>query len=263
MMKSLVYTALDICTLGRGVEREICGERVRLPTRSHPNDQAEYEPSTFAFLRANCKPGATVPDLGAHLGLFTVLMARLVGPNGRVFSFEPTPQTRAALEQTVRLNGCAAIVEVHGEAVAGATGTAAFYDTGHVVSNANSLVHNARSRQGLKVPTICLDDFVAECGISVGCLKIDVEGAELELLRGARHTFLTCRPTAALSLHPALIQAAVGSLAEIWDLLKEYHLSVSALNDPGRLSPGESRSLDKDWFVRQENMFDVALNPVG
>ena len=180
-MKSLAYGALDVCTLGRGVEREICGERVRFPARWHRHYAAVYEPRTFAFLRAKCKPGATVLDLGAHLGLFTVFMARLVGPNGHVFSFEPTPQTRSALQKTVRLNGCAAIVEVHGEAVAGATGTAVFYDTGDVASNANSLVHNARSRQGMEVPTICLDDFVAERRISVGCLKIDVEGAELEL----------------------------------------------------------------------------------
>ena len=201
------------------MEREICGECVRFPARWRRCYATDYEPRTFAFLRAHCERGETVIDLGAHLGVFTVVMARLVGPNGRVFSFEPTRQTRPALEETVRLNGCDAIVEVHGEAVAGATGMAVFYDTGDLVSNANSLVHTGRSRQGLKVPTIRLDDFVAERRISVACLKIDVEGAELELLRGARQTFLTCRPAAALSLHPVPIRAAGGSLAEIWELL--------------------------------------------
>ena len=184
VIKDLVYGAIDLCTARRGVNRMIGGESVRFPVRWCRWYATDYEPGTFAFLRAHCGRGDTVIDLGAHLGVFTVVMARLVGPNGHVFSFEPTPQTRRVLEETVRLNGCDTIVEVHGEAVAGATGTAVFYDTGDIVSNANSLVHTGRSREGLEVPTIRLDDFVAQRRISVACLKIDVEGAELELLRG-------------------------------------------------------------------------------
>jgi len=263
VIKDLVYGAIDLCTARRGVNRMIGGESVRFPVRWCRWYATDYEPGTFAFLRAHCGRGDTVIDLGAHLGVFTVVMARLVGPNGHVFSFEPTPQTRRVLEETVRLNGCDTIVEVHGEAVAGATGTAVFYDTGDIVSNANSLVHTGRSREGLEVPTIRLDDFVAQSRISVACLKIDVEGAELELLRGARQTFLTCRPAAALSLHPVPIRAAGGSLAEIWELLQEYHLSVSLLNDRVTASLGESRSLDKDWFVRQDDLFDVGLKPLA
>src|SRR4051794_23344965 len=141
LVKKFVYCAVDLCLAGRGVNRRIGGESVRFPVRWCRWYAADYEPGTFSFLRAHCGRGDTAMDLGAHLGLFTVVMARLVGPNGRVFSFEPTPQTRAVLEKTVRLNGCDTIVEVHGEAVAGATGTSVFYDTGDVVSNANSLVH--------------------------------------------------------------------------------------------------------------------------
>jgi FkbM family methyltransferase len=263
LVKTFVYRAIDLGTASRGVNRMIGGESVRFPARWCRWYAADYEPGTFAFLRAHCERDGSVMDLGAHIGLFTVVMARLVGANGRVFSFEPTPQTRAVLERTVRLNGCDTIVEARGEAVAGATGTATFYDTGDVLSNANSLVHTGRSREGLEVPTIRLDDFVAERKISVGCLKIDIEGAELELLRGARQTFLSCRPTAMLSLHPVAIQEAGGSLAEIWELLQEYRLSVSSLNDGETASPRESRSLDEGWFVRQEDMFDVALIPAG
>ena len=162
VIKDLVYGAIDLCTARRGVNRMIGGESVRFPVRWCRWYATDYEPGTFAFLRAHCGRGDTVIDLGAHLGVFTVVMARLVGPNGHVFSFEPTPQTRRVLEETVRLNGCDTIVEVHGEAVAGATGTAVFYDTGDIVSNANSLVHTGRSREGLEVPTIRLDDFVAQ-----------------------------------------------------------------------------------------------------
>lgn len=262
VIKALAYGALDVCTLGLGVPRVVCGERIRVPARWCRWYPSAYEPETFAFLRSRVRPGATVMDVGAHFGLFTVLMARLVGPAGRVVGFEPTPQTRAVLEAMVRLNGIASMVEVRSEAVCGETGTAVFFDAETPVSYANSLIHTYRSRTGLEVPTVRLDDFVAERGLHVGCLKIDVEGAELGLLRGARETFLRCRPSAALSLHPGPIRESGGSLAEIWDLLKEYRMAVEPLNAPGTPSEVGSVSPDGEWFVRRDDLFDVALTPI-
>jgi FkbM family methyltransferase len=262
ILKALAYGALDVCTLGRGVPRAVCGERVRIPARWHRWYPDEYEPETFAFLRARCEPGATVMDIGAHLGVFTILMARLVGASGRVFSFEPTPQTRAVLSEMLRLNGLGSPVEVRGEAVSGSNGTATFFHTGASVSCANSLVRTARSRGGVEVPTVRLDDFTSERGLTVGCLKIDVEGAELNLLRGARRTFLTGRPAAALSLHPDAVRESGGSLDEVWDLLREYRMSVRPLNRPGSPGDGSPEAVGKEWFVRQDGLFDVALDPL-
>src|SRR5438874_223792 len=93
-----------------------------------------------AFFRGSaratsCRPGQTVFDVGAHLGLFSVVMARLVGPTGRVVSFEPTPSIRRILERTVRLNDCGLVVEVRAEAVSEATGITEFHDTGEPGSN--------------------------------------------------------------------------------------------------------------------------------
>src|SRR5438067_2438972 len=138
LAKRAAYRALDLCTAGRGVPRRIGGEVVRFPARWCRYYEAAYEPETFRFLAAQCRPGSTVLDIGAHLGLFTVIMARRVGPGGRVLSFEPTPSTRAALSETVRLNGFRDRVQVRGEAVAGTVGQAAFYCTGDDISNANS-----------------------------------------------------------------------------------------------------------------------------
>src|SRR5262245_11518822 len=144
VLKSFVYGAVDVCTAGRGIKRVICGEPIRFPPRWSRYYPRDYDPPKFEFLRAHCHEGDLVMDIGAHLGLFSVFMSRQVGPSGRVFSFEPTSHTRQALEQTIRLNHCSN-VEVRAEAVAGSSGTAMLYDTGHALSNANSLIRSERS----------------------------------------------------------------------------------------------------------------------
>lgn len=251
LLKSLAYQALDLATAGRGIRRLIGGEQIRFPPRWCRYYAADYEPATFAFLRTHAKPGQTVLDIGAHLGLFTVVLARLVGPAGRVFSFEPTALTRQVLERTVRINGCSSVVEIRAEAVSRATGMAEFHDTGDPGSNANSLIRTQRSRSSANVPTISLDDFVKSRGIQPGCLKIDVEGAELDLLRGAGDVFMRCRPAVYLSLHPAAIHKGGGSLAEVWELLHRYRMSVRS----------DGKPLDETVFCQSERLFDVGLLP--
>src|SRR5438876_1042115 len=101
--KSVAYGALNVCSGGRGLHRVIGGEGVRFPAPWFRYYQEDYEPATFSFLRAYCTPGSAVLDIGAHIGLFSVVMARLVGPSGRVFSFEPSQVSRRVLQETIRI----------------------------------------------------------------------------------------------------------------------------------------------------------------
>ena len=151
------------------------------------------------------------------MGLFSVVMSQLVGKQGRVYSFEPTPSTRSVLREVVKLNGCNHNVQVRSEAVSKEKGTFFFYDTGDLVSNANSLVQTARSAGKIEVNAISLDEFAAEQKEKIDCLKIDVEGAELDLLEGAKKVFTEMRPVALLSLHPMSIKANNQSLESIWN----------------------------------------------
>jgi FkbM family methyltransferase len=247
LAKHLAYGVVDWVTLGRGVPREIGGERLRFPPRFSRYYEQEYEPETFAFLRASCRPGDVALDIGAHIGLFTVLMARLVGPSGRVVAFEPTPATRDALKRTVALNRCDDRVEVRDEAVTDRSGEATFFDTDDLASNANSLVATGRHRSGFAVKTVSVDDVLSSRGLSAGCVKIDVEGAELQTLRGAERTLERDRPALALALHPHAIGQGGGSLEAIWRLLARHRLEV---RHRGEL-------VDADWFVRQTELFDV------
>ncbi len=190
-------------------------------------------------------------DIGGHIGLFAVLTARLVGPEGKVYTFEPTPFTRSVLQEVVDLNNCSETVEVRGEAVSSKSGETVFFDTGNEISNANSLVRTELSRQEIPITMISVDEFVKERGIKVNCLKIDVEGAELDVLLGARETFLTQRPTARLGLHPPFIKQNSQTLDEIWQILSDLNMNVIF----------EGSTVEKDWFCSQPELFDVNLLP--
>ncbi|MEZ5428967.1 MAG: FkbM family methyltransferase [Pyrinomonadaceae bacterium] len=247
----MVYQTLDAVTLGKGVKRSIGGETIRFPAKFSRYYESDYEPETFAFFRKNIKPGMTVLDIGGHMGLFAVMIAKMVGEGGRVFSFEPTPFTRSVLEKVVGLNEVSDVVEVRGEAVSSKSGTAVFYDTGTEVSNANSLVKTGLSKGEIKVPMISVDAFVREKNLTVDCLKIDVEGVELDVLSGAKETFEKFRPVARLGLHPPFIEQNGQTLEEIWNLLQSYDLEIVF----------ENRQVEKDWFCEREELFDVSLFP--
>jgi len=251
LIKQAAYKALDVITLGRGVARDIGAETIRFPARWSRYYEADYEPETFRFFRANLKRGNTVLDIGGHIGLFAVVTARLVGPEGRVFSFEPTPFTRSVLQEVVDLNDCSAIVEVRVEAVSAKAGETVFFDTGDAISNANSLVKTGRSKAEIPVTLTSVDEFTQEKGLKIDCLKIDVEGAELDVLMGARQTFLEHRPVARLGLHPPFIAQNGQTLEEIWETLAGYKMRIVFDYEPAT----------KEWFCSQDNLFDVDLIP--
>jgi FkbM family methyltransferase len=256
-IKNIVYGALDAATGERGVARRIGGETVRFPARYSRYYEADYEPELFKFLRRRLRAGDVFFDCGAHIGLFTVVASRLVGGDGgggggRVFSFEPTPATREVLEKVVAINDCRN-VEVRPEAVSRAAGTAVFFDTGGECSNANSLVKLNRHKDGgLTVPTVSIDEFARKRGnLEINCIKIDVEGAEFDVLVGAENTVRNNRPAVYLGLHPPAIRQSDASLSDVWERLRDYRLRIKYRGE----------FVEKDWFIRQDDLFDVECLP--
>ena len=139
--------------------------------------------------RERIPTGGTVVDAGAHIGAFTLMAARRVGPAGRVLSFEPSPGTQEVLRSNVRFNGLS-WVKIFPAALADASGTAPFYVASATAESPFSdTLTPLPGRAQVEVPVRRLDDVLAEEGItSVDLLKMDVEGAELRLLEGASKT---------------------------------------------------------------------------
>ncbi|HEX8433225.1 MAG TPA: FkbM family methyltransferase [Longimicrobium sp.] len=160
-----------------------------------------YEPEQTGLFERHVRPGHTVLDVGAHVGYYTLLSAVLAGPGGAVWSFEPNPRNARFLRSHAEINGLRA-VRVTEAAVAASDGTARF-DFG----SGSGTGHLATAGE-IEVRTVRLDGFCAENGIAPAVIKIDVEGAETDVLEGARDTLARYRPVIFLSTHGAEVHRA-------------------------------------------------------
>lgn len=156
-------------------------------------DIGGLEPGTRTVLRRLLQPGGTFVDVGAHIGLLTLVAARVVGAAGRVHAFEASPDTFALLERTVAMNHVAPPVVARSMAV----GAVAERRTFHVrnVMGHSSLYDFADSDEGWTIKDVAvevrpLDDLIAP-GERVDVVKIDVEGAELDVLAGMKRILAT------------------------------------------------------------------------
>lgn len=139
------------------------------------------------------RPGDVAIDIGGNLGEWMAPLAATVGGEGRVYVFEPVPVLAEALARTTRINRFTATVEVVASAAAEATGKAAFNST--MAAGGDGALSGLSSGGGETVPTITLDDFTMERGLSrIDLIKIDVEGAERRVLEGARKTLAALKP---------------------------------------------------------------------
>jgi FkbM family methyltransferase len=250
-MKWLAYAGLDARHGFRGVPRTVNGEAIRFPARWSRYYPATYEPAKTAFLRERSPRGATVLDLGAHIGLFSVQLARSVGPSGRVISFEPAPHTAAVLRRTIRCNGLAAVVSVREAAVAGRRGEVELFETGDDCSNASSLVRTDRTRDAVRVAATTLDDLVDDERLTVAVVKMDIEGAELEVLDGAPVLLSDQRPAMTIEVHPLELRACGRDPREVFDVLVGH----------GYLVTEGERPLDRASFDRAACFEVQALHP--
>lgn len=146
-----------------------------------------YERSERRFVENFLRPGMTVLDIGAHHGLYSLLASRKVGVRGRVLAFEPSARERNNLRRHLRLNRCKN-VEVESVALGAESGWGQLFIVDGIETGCNSLRPPDVSDPTVKVPTAIetLDDCLGRRGIChADFVKIDVEGAELEVFQGA------------------------------------------------------------------------------
>ena len=147
----------------------------------------EFEDAELRFVERALQPGMTGLDAGAHHGLYTLLMSKRVGAGGKVIAVEPSPRERKRLTRHVRINRCKN-VQVEGCALGSEQGGADLFLVEGEHDWCNSLRPPAidAPTHAMRVETRRLDDVLEDSGISqVDFIKLDVEGAELSVLRGS------------------------------------------------------------------------------
>jgi FkbM family methyltransferase len=184
--------AADAVFLRAGVppfSASIDGVRVRgyLRHRSFLHEASERGTTYRELFVRTLRPGMTVVDGGAHLGLYTVLGARGVGPRGRVLAFEPDPYNLRALEANAR--GLANVV-VSAKALAEGPGEATFHQSSGTIGS--SLLARDSSIGAETARLTSIDDELAGAELPSLVIKLNVEGAEPRVIDGARETLTRC-----------------------------------------------------------------------
>lgn len=154
----------------------------------------DLDPKVTWVLRQVLKPGDIVFDVGANLGLLSLLTAKLVGPAGHIHAFEPNPELCRLFEATV-LHNSLTNVTLHPFALGASEGSLNLHiPTSN--SGAASLIHTSRPDTYVRsVPVKRLDDVTfQEPILKIALLKIDVEGFELEVLKGAQRILENIHP---------------------------------------------------------------------
>jgi FkbM family methyltransferase len=173
----------------RGLPWEVHGDTVRIHPGLRHLVPHNGEPALHEFLRTAIREGDRVLDVGAFLGIYAILAARRAGPDGRVMAFEPTPQSAALARRHFGYNALADRVRLFDVAVSDRPGRAEFFE--YAEPYVNSLV-SAPDTSGApvrrEVEVVTIDDVCRQFDFVPTLIRMDVQGAEIHALRGARDT---------------------------------------------------------------------------
>ncbi|HQQ93903.1 MAG TPA: FkbM family methyltransferase [Bacteroidia bacterium] len=236
-LKLFIYAIVDWLFLGKGISRHINGFKLKFPARWARYFESDYENENVQFMKQHVKQGMTVVDVGAHIGLMSLIASQLCGARGKVIAIEPSPFTFNLLKRMIELNPGYAPVTPIQAAVSNKTSLMDFYVSADPASNSNSLVEKHHlKRNKVQVKCLTLDAVVNENRLNqVDLVKIDAEGSELDVLRGMNETLGRFKPQIILAIHPRLIRNNGQNPLDIFKLITrlgyEAYLSGTRINE--------------------------------
>lgn len=187
------------------------------------------EPGTVALVERFLQPGDCFVDVGANVGIYSLIAGRKVGHGGRVIAIEPMPSTMHALRTTLAVNGVAPIVDARECALGATAGTATLY-SGSTSGHSTLLAEPGSERSQHQVAIERGDDLLN--GTQPALIKIDVEGWELDVLEGLRGTIgKTAKLAMIVECSPGHIRRRNGSPAEWFDQIRSWGLSCWRIDD--------------------------------
>lgn len=217
---------------GRGIPWTVNGVEYRIDPGQRPRFGQRYEEEAAGFLSHRITPGMTCFDIGANVGAYVLQLAHWSQPQGKIVAFEPNAGAREVLAQHVAWNGLASRVQIVPAAVAAEPGELTLYAAGadgmsRLAAANNALVNTAAQT---RVPVTTIDAFCRQSKAIPDVLLLDIEGFEIEALRGARETILSLRPLIVVEMHPNVWNSSNTTRAGAEALLRELSLRPVALS---------------------------------
>jgi FkbM family methyltransferase len=228
------------------------GARLAVPTQLQVTtyillEQEDWFEEEIRFVRAWLRPGMRAVDVGAAFGVYTVALARAVGSAGRVWAFEPTPQTAEFLQFSLELNQLPQ-VKLERSAISNRAGRVRF-NLGEYAETNSIAAAGTFSGQAAEVDAVSLDQAAAQLGwAGIDFIKLDVEGHELEAIEGGAGFLRSNSPLLMMEMKDADGTVNVRALARLAEMGYEpYRL----LPGPLTLVPfdGELEPLELNLFA--------------
>jgi FkbM family methyltransferase len=209
-----------------------------------------FEVVTVRAYQRLVAPGSIVLDIGANIGAHTLHLARAVGPDGKVWAIEPTEYAIGKLATNIALNpdmadriACCQVMLVDKDGI-----DVPYLHSSWPLTGASDLHrrHGGRLMPATKARALTLDSLVRECGITrIDFIKLDIDGHECGMLRGAQATLRAWHPVILLELSPHQLDESGGSIEQLVDLLagEGYLLQDLASRAPLPMSGAGLRAL--------------------
>ncbi len=187
--------ALDTTLIELNDGTQICAPAdIQLMTNFVLREQGDWFEDEIDFVREYIQPGMHALDIGANYGLYTTAMAKQLGEQGKLWCFEPTPDTASALRNTISANNFAADIQVIEAGLSDHEGEATFYTSPNAELNSLSAADSLTGeKQTIALRTLdnCFEEFQWP---QLDFIKLDAEGEELNILKSASKTFEHCSP---------------------------------------------------------------------
>jgi FkbM family methyltransferase len=215
----------------------------------HLIQEGEYETEVTAWLRANIAGDDVCLDVGANIGYHACIMARMA-PRGRVLACEPDPDSFALLVQNSNVNWLEAVLQPMNVALSDGTGQLTLHRIAGRSANtsigvlSSDHLQAANLRPGPSFTAACttVDEIIRREEIGLDVMKIDVEGAEPKVLRGARRT-IAARPSLRILMEwsPEQLARAGDGAETLLSEIDDQNLTVHRLRLDGTEEPPASR----------------------
>jgi FkbM family methyltransferase len=186
----------------------------------------QFESGTAKVLERLVQPGSIVLDIGANVGAHTLPLARLVGPKGKVYAFEPTEYAFGKLKRNLQLNPALNLRVIAEQIRLTSSGT---NDPAEIYSSWKVIGQEPRHPKHLGIPkstagaqAITLDEYRDRMGIQkIDFVKLDVDGFEVDVIRSGKDTLRRCQPAICMEISPYVLQERGTSSTELVGVLQE------------------------------------------
>jgi FkbM family methyltransferase len=209
-----------------------------------------YEALETRLFEDGLRPGDVVVDVGAHIGYYSLLAARTVGPEGHVFAFEPEPRNFELLRTNISTNGYTNVSCLN-MAVSDHSGQQALFISSDNTGD-HHLYSDCEERMSHTVDVVSLDDFFGEDLKNVAVIKADVQGMELRVLHGMRR-LLDANPDLLMftELSPDDLSSAGSSAEEFLSALEVAGFDLYEIDE----SHGTVTPISADRFANMSELF--------